>query len=170
MFYSPVPSQINRWEESGLCSCLSDCGTCWTTLFCPCITYAENGQMLYDGLRSGYSEDCCIYFFVCTFTCCKCLLGISRRKDMRRKYNLVDAPCNDCCVHCCCHICALCQENRELRAKMVGVVPTRDPVQAMPNVHQVPVMPMEYPIPDSQMVYSEKSSSVASAPPLVPKY
>jgi len=170
MFYSPAPNQINRWEESELCSCLSDCGTCWTTLFCPCVTYAENGQMLYEGTRSAYCEDCFIYCFLCTFTCCTCLLGISRRKDLRKKYNLGSSPCDECCVHCCCHLCALCQENRELRARLSSALVTRHQPRAIPSIFQVPTKPQSYPLPDLERVDYKVAPWKASAPPLVPKY
>ena len=34
------------------------------------------------------------------------------RHDVRRRFNLKEEPCGDCCVHCFCGPCAVCQVRR----------------------------------------------------------
>lgn len=69
---------------------------------------------------------------------CSCLLGIGRRGQVRRKYNIPPEPCNNGCVHCLCHCCALCQEHRELKIrtrgaqKLVAVAPVGVQYVALP--------------------------------------
>lgn len=117
---------FSPWFGKGLLSCCSDCTICCVTCWLPCLTYAENGQLLNEGQGLRYWEDFLLYFAVCVVTGCQCVLGMSRRSELRRKYNLPEAPCNDCCVHCCCHLCALCQENRELRIRAAVAMPVQD--------------------------------------------
>jgi len=60
-------------------------------MFCPFFSYA-------DARGAGGLEDprkaCIIYFVVCHFTLCECLLGWVSRGEMRGKYGLPEAPCS----------------------------------------------------------------------------
>ncbi|KAL0304107.1 UNVERIFIED_CONTAM: Cell number regulator 6, partial [Sesamum radiatum] len=41
------------------------------------------------------------------------------RQSLQKKYHLENSPCDPCMVHCCMHWCALCQEHRELRGRLL---------------------------------------------------
>eukprot|EP00210_Caulerpa_lentillifera_P007176 g6866.t1 len=105
------------WIEDGLFECFNDFQTCFLTLLFPCATYADNGRLLYEVDDARCIKDCLFFWRVALLPGCACYLGMLRRNEIRRKYNLPEEPCGDCCVHCCCQPCALCQENRELKAR-----------------------------------------------------
>ncbi|KAK9665684.1 hypothetical protein RND81_14G128700 [Saponaria officinalis] len=57
----------------------------------------------------------CLYF---SWITCGNYIGLVRR-DLQSEYHLKNSPCNPCLVHCCClHWCALCQEHREMKARL----------------------------------------------------
>lgn len=124
---------FSPWLGNGLFNCFDDCTICCVTYWLPCITYAENGQLLFGEQHSNFWTDCALYMCVALFTSCQCILGFARRGELRRKYNLAPVPCNDVLIHWCCHACALCQENRELKAR-AAVVQSQAVLQQVPLV------------------------------------
>eukprot|EP00210_Caulerpa_lentillifera_P007175 g6865.t1 len=158
MQYTTVAYQPSQWVGGGLFDCFSDCSSCCLTCCCPCITYAEIGQLLDRRGGCSYVTDLVLYCLVADFTGCQCVLGLLRRSDVRAKYNLVENPCNDFCVHCFCHCCALCQEYRELTRRAqatVTVVPTPVMIPTMVS----PAMGAPAP------VVADPVPEMASAPP-----
>ncbi|CAL0329402.1 unnamed protein product [Lupinus luteus] len=64
------------------------------------------------------------------------------RQKLQKKYHLKNSPCNACCVHCCLHWCALCQEHREMKARLSDnafsqmTVVNPPPIQEMKATHE----------------------------------
>jgi Cys-rich protein (TIGR01571 family) len=89
-----------------------DMGTTCLTCWCPCITFGEIFQHIYD-VPSVFG--CLLYTFCGSFRCC---FSILNRWGIRKKYNINGEPDKDflldVCIHCWAHPCALCQERREL--------------------------------------------------------
>eukprot|EP00850_Spirogloea_muscicola_P023436 SM000356S13440 [mRNA] locus=s356:84599:85529:- [translate_table: standard] len=100
--------------------------------FCPCVLFGQNVEQLNN---VGCFGPCvlhtllggCIGFLTIWslgpvglwFTLVSCYAcGI--RTQIRRKYNLPEAPCGDCCVHFWCHPCAICQEHREMVSRPIS--------------------------------------------------
>ncbi|KAL0382286.1 UNVERIFIED_CONTAM: Cell number regulator 6 [Sesamum calycinum] len=54
-----------------------------------------------------------------------------------RKMQKVNSPCDPCLVHCCMHWCALCQEHREMKARL-----SDDAIMPMTVVNPPPVQEM----------------------------
>ncbi|KAM0949132.1 putative PLAC8 motif-containing protein [Dioscorea sansibarensis] len=104
----PIP-----WT-TGLCDCTDDCGTCWMTCCCPCVTFGMVAEITERGNTScGTSGS--LYTLLMCFTGCQWIYSCLNRSKLRAEYSLEESPCNDCLVHCCCEPCALCQEYRELQ-------------------------------------------------------
>lgn len=104
------------WQTGALFDCAQDCESCCLGLWCPCITYASNGEGLNGKNTCAYISDCVLYATTCWIPFVTCFLGMTRREHLRSKYGLLEAPCDDCFVHLFCHACALCQEHREIQA------------------------------------------------------
>lgn len=133
---SDVSNNEAQWIGGGLFGCTRDCNGSLLTTFLPCFIYAKNGEFLYGEHRSAFWGDCLVYILAWKLTYCGSLLGISRRRELRRKYNLPEAPCNDVLVHLCCHFCALCQESREINARKARTAVHQAPVQrAVSTLH-----------------------------------
>lgn len=79
------------------------------------------------GVDAACFGNALIFCLIASFTPCICLYTCSYRSRLRRKYNLKETPCNDCCVHCWCWSCAMCQEYRELKNRgfnmHIGIFP-----------------------------------------------
>eukprot|EP00246_Nothoceros_aenigmaticus_P008645 TRINITY_DN23518_c0_g1_i1.p1 TRINITY_DN23518_c0_g1~~TRINITY_DN23518_c0_g1_i1.p1 ORF type:complete len:205 (+),score=9.79 TRINITY_DN23518_c0_g1_i1:217-831(+) len=118
--------QAEHWT-SGICACFDDLPSCCLGLWCPCVLFGRNVEML-EGRQ--WVGPCLLHFLlwgVLAFGCCaqqspfgiigSCVscYACGYRKGLRTKYNLEDAPCGDFLTHFFCHTCALCQEYRELR-------------------------------------------------------
>lgn len=116
--------------ESPLCSwCPGDegCLTCLLSCFLPCVQYGLNSARLPKGeapcagdcVMAGVAY-CALAAVGPVLTCgavpigCQCIVQSATRTAIRRKYNLKEEPCNDCCVACWCPACALCQEHYQL--------------------------------------------------------
>ena len=119
-----IPPPQN-WHTS-LCNCCNDSAICCTVCFAPCLVHAENVRKLTGDSGAPYIVELFIHAALCSVCCsltclycwgCQCFLGVDRRRLLRIKYGLPEAPCNDFCLHCCCHLCALCQEARELNIR-----------------------------------------------------
>lgn len=118
--FSPPPYQMSpplnkenttynfpiNWS-SGLCSCCEDFGICIYGAVCPCCLYGRNSEKIGDGTCLG---NCLCYLFC--FPCCQ---QTKTRYLIRKKYNLKDEPCGDCCISWFCILCGLCQEAREIK-------------------------------------------------------
>lgn len=89
-----------------------DMGTTCLTCWCPCITFGEIFQDIYD---VPTILGCLLYTFCGSFRCC---LSVLNRWGLRKKYNIDGERdkdfCLDICIHWWAHPCALCQERREL--------------------------------------------------------
>ena len=123
---SPTLQPSQRWRVD-LCSCCDDCTTCYMSLVCPCVVYANIAQRL-DG--SSWCGACTLYS-LCFLLGCQCLLHASKRTTLRHQYDLQADCCCDCCTVWCCGCCALAQESREL--KLRGP-PPRQFMQPLPLV------------------------------------
>ena len=42
------------------------------------------------------------------------------RTELRNKYKLPETPCGDCLFNCCCPCCAITQELKEVRTRVVN--------------------------------------------------
>ena len=140
-----------QWEY-GLCGCCDDCTVCCIGCWAPFVLHAENGKMLRGSLTQDweYWNDCLLYAVLWLFTGCHCILGMMRRPEIRMKYALLEQPCNDCCVHCCCHECALCQENKELKLKMVTGYAAQGQVMAPMGAYAQPAPAYQAPVAYAQ--------------------
>ncbi|KAF9783357.1 PLAC8 family-domain-containing protein [Thelephora terrestris] len=118
----PLDSSGRRGWSHSLFGCFSDCGTCLTAVFCPCIVYSKISTRL-DHLNKNGSphpsggDACggsCIGY---TATCCigvSCILQTIQRGNTRSRYNISGNGCTDFLAACCCHVCDLVQESREI--------------------------------------------------------
>lgn len=155
----PPVEFTSEWQDNALFGCFRDCGVCCLTWWLPCITYGRIRRALHGGQSPDCIDPCILYCLVLTFTGCQCILGMMNRGDLRRKYNLRDVPCNDCCVHWCCHPCALSQEMRELNLRPLTVWPVPQYYTAPGAAHPGPYTPPVAPVPGQG----------ASAPPPMPQ-
>lgn len=135
---------------SGICACFDDLPSCCLGLWCPCILFGRNVEML-EG--RPFVGPCILHFLlwgVLAFGCssyglplgilgsCVSCYACGYRKGLRTKYNLEDAPCGDFLTHFFCHTCAICQEFRELRERghssSSSSLTTPPPTQSMNSV------------------------------------
>ncbi len=96
--------------QFGLCDCCLDKSLCLHGCFCPCHLFGKNVEHFANESCCG---SCCCYVIGCGL----CHHAPYRRK-LRLKYNLKEAPCDDCLVVLCCSCCALCQEHKEIMYQM----------------------------------------------------
>jgi len=102
----------NPWQTS-LWDCCNDPSLALNVVICPCFQVGENNYMLGScDLGIGSSL---IYMMGCLCFNMGCLFHTGIRREVRERYQLVEAPCNDRCVTFLCPCCAICQETRELR-------------------------------------------------------
>ncbi|MCO5614057.1 hypothetical protein L7F22_068338 [Adiantum nelumboides] len=118
--------------SSGICACCDDMRSCCLGLWCPCILFGRNVEVLEGRPWTGPCLMHALLWSVAAGIGCSVthwtLLGLlascvpcyacGYRKILRSKYNLEDAPCGDFLTHLCCHQCALCQEYREIYEKL----------------------------------------------------
>eukprot|EP00298_Acanthocystis_sp_HF-20_P013481 c20373_g2_i1.p1 GENE.c20373_g2_i1~~c20373_g2_i1.p1 ORF type:complete len:151 (-),score=41.96 c20373_g2_i1:59-511(-) len=112
----------NDWSTD-LFSCFDDCFICVCGCFCPCIMFGANAAHLEDPNIPPmiYNCACCCGYLV-TLNCgvC-CFLGAPLRNRIVSQYS-IKPNSNWCidpwCVHCFCCCCAICQESREIKAKI----------------------------------------------------
>ncbi|KAI6675749.1 hypothetical protein NL676_003655 [Syzygium grande] len=111
---TPVDSvpgtNLGVWT-TGLFGCFDDLSNCLITIFCPCVTFGQNAEIIDRGSTSCACAGtvCCLiyHFFYCSFwyTC-------TYRTKLRGLYSIPGDQCGDCFVHLLCVPCALCQEHR----------------------------------------------------------
>ncbi|GLJ49525.1 hypothetical protein SUGI_1049600 [Cryptomeria japonica] len=102
-----------NWS-SGLCGCCDDCSICCATTFLPCVTF---GQVAAHVEGADSCKILAVVYKVACMWCFACLYTCGYRKKLRKKHNLAEEPCGDCCVHLWCDCCALTQEAREIKDK-----------------------------------------------------
>ncbi|KAH7284747.1 hypothetical protein KP509_34G068700 [Ceratopteris richardii] len=118
--------------STGICACFNDMKSCCLGLWCPCILFGRNVEVLEGrpwtgpclmhalllsvaaGIGYSLTHGTLLGLLVSCVPCYAC----GYRKILRTKYNLEDAPCGDFLTHLCCHQCALCQEYREIYDKL----------------------------------------------------
>jgi len=54
------------------------------------------------------------------FAGCGFLISMGVRTELRNKYKLPEKPCGDCLFHCCCGCCAITQDLKEARIRVVN--------------------------------------------------
>lgn len=127
MSHQQTSVEQSEWFEE-IFDCFTDPCNCCLTCCCPCVTYAQNGKLLLETEVSA-CQDCCTFCCGCCGTATPCNKASERRRVLRMKYNLPEAPCSDSFMHHWLHYCALCQEHRELKARAAIALP---PVQDLP--------------------------------------
>ncbi|KAJ7954296.1 Plant cadmium resistance 2 [Quillaja saponaria] len=100
--------------STGLLDCCSDIETCCLGIWCPCVMFGRNAEIIDRGTSSCCAQGTIVYLLD-MFTYLGCCYTCTYRKKLRKQYGLDEDPCGDCLVHCFCGKCALCQEYRELR-------------------------------------------------------
>lgn len=147
-----TPLADEPWT-TGIFGCAEDPDSCWTGLICPCVLYGRNVERSRDdgtrwiapcichavfcegGIALAATTAALIAFhgmgealLVLGVSVYACWLGIAisagrDRVALQKKYHLENSPCTAPEVHWCLHWCALCQEHREMKARLSdGVV------------------------------------------------
>ncbi|XP_048133197.1 cell number regulator 2-like [Rhodamnia argentea] len=108
----------NIWS-SNICHCFDHPSSCWTTFFCPCVTFGRIAVFADEGNSSCVAKGA-LYCLAAALTGCflggACCCGCYYRGRLRTRFMWKQSACHDSCVHCCCHCCALCQEYRQLQS------------------------------------------------------
>ncbi|KAL8167499.1 hypothetical protein V2J09_008998 [Rumex salicifolius] len=170
------PPADEPWS-SGIFGCAEDTHS-WKGLFCPCVLFGENIERLRDD--TPWTAPC-ICHAVCVeggiavaaataifhgvdprtsfligeglffaWWMCGIYTGLGRQ-TLQRKYHLKNSPCDPCLVHCCFHWCALCQEHREMKARL-----SDDADMGMTVINPPPVQEMSF---DSEVTGATSSST-----------
>ncbi|KAL4384056.1 hypothetical protein GQ457_15G001360 [Hibiscus cannabinus] len=111
---APADYKLNEWS-TGLCGCCEDSSSCFTTCFCPFITFGQTAEIVDRGTTSCVRAG--LVYGLLALVCCPCLTmyTCTSRRKLRIMFGLKEEPCADYFVHSCCHLCAICQEYRELQ-------------------------------------------------------
>ncbi|KAK9048354.1 hypothetical protein SSX86_032683 [Deinandra increscens subsp. villosa] len=140
------PPAIEPWT-TGIFDCAEDRESCRTGLFCPCVLFGRNYEASRDDYASA-TVPCVLHavfvegglavaatvaafnglidpmasYYLCegllfSWWLCGAYTSIVRLM-LHNKYHLENEPCDPCLVHCCLHWCALCQEHREMKARL----------------------------------------------------
>ncbi|KAK9690241.1 hypothetical protein RND81_09G114900 [Saponaria officinalis] len=105
----------NPWN-TGVFSCHEDRTNAEVTAFLPCITFGQIAEVLDEGkLASPWGSF--FYLLMMPVVCTQWIMGSKYRKNLRKKYDLVEAPYTDKVSHIFCACCSLCQEYRELKVR-----------------------------------------------------
>ncbi|XP_072995537.1 protein PLANT CADMIUM RESISTANCE 8 [Typha latifolia] len=112
---------VGRSWTTGLfdCACIQT-NTLMTACF-PCLTFGQIAEIIDEG-ETSCTLGSFLYLLLAPTLCTCWVLGSNYRSKLREKYNLVQAPAEDCVVHLFCPCCALCQEFRELQNR--GIDPS----------------------------------------------
>lgn len=142
-----IPPQDEPWS-SGIFDCTLDSENMIEGAVCPCVVFGKNVERIKDdvsyrtacvchaivveggiaaAVATGYltsvlapGTSCLIWeCLLLTWWICGIYTGLFRQ-ELQRKYHLKNAPCDPCCVHCFLHQCALCQEHREMKHRLIG--------------------------------------------------
>ncbi|XP_043713256.1 protein PLANT CADMIUM RESISTANCE 2-like [Telopea speciosissima] len=114
---TPPPEYPNGWApwSSGLFDCGADIKNCGITMWCPCITYGQISETLFE--NANCVSEGTIYTLLMFLPGLNCFCSTLNRLCMRQRFAFEESPCEDCLVHCFCEQCALCQEYRELKSR-----------------------------------------------------
>ncbi|GFP80795.1 cell number regulator 6 [Phtheirospermum japonicum] len=151
---------------TGIFGCAEDTESFKMGLFCPCVLFGRNVEQVRDdntpwtgpcichavfiegGLALAAATAALHGFIDPGTTCLICeglffswwMCGIYTgimRQSLQKKYHLKNSPCDPCMVHCCMHWCALCQEHREMKARL-----SDDAILSVTVVNPPPVQEM----------------------------
>mmetsp|Transcript_30642 Transcript_30642/g.98019 ORF Transcript_30642/g.98019 Transcript_30642/m.98019 type:complete len:140 (-) Transcript_30642:303-722(-) len=104
--------------------CCSDPGAGALVCCCAPCALGQIKEMVTTGNASagfiGDMETCCLYLLVEGCTGCGFLISMGVRTELRNKYKLPETPCGDCLFNCCCPCCAITQELKEVRTRVVN--------------------------------------------------
>jgi Cys-rich protein (TIGR01571 family) len=106
---------------TGICGCFDNCAICCYGFFCGYCLFGAVASHIKPG---GCCSPCCTAVIIDMVTTavglggCSCFYTMSYRTELRMMYGLPEQCGNDCFAHCCCNVCALCQEGREIEARM----------------------------------------------------
>ncbi|KAF9616475.1 hypothetical protein IFM89_029772 [Coptis chinensis] len=114
-------NQIGEPWKTGLFDCQLNQNNAIMTAFLPCVTHGQIAEIL-DGGETTCPLGSFIYLLMMPALCSQWIMGSKYRTKLRKKYNLVEAPYEDCASHVLCPCCSLCQEFRELQSR--GLDPT----------------------------------------------
>eukprot|EP00457_Paulinella_chromatophora_P015738 gb/GEZN01016408.1/.p1 GENE.gb/GEZN01016408.1/~~gb/GEZN01016408.1/.p1 ORF type:complete len:260 (-),score=11.26 gb/GEZN01016408.1/:22-801(-) len=108
------------WNEE-LFDCCADLRICCVGCCCPCYLYGHNANLMGDEFFTN-----CAYYLVLQLCCLCCLVQKPRRSELRKRYDLEEICCGDCCNVLVCPYCSLCQEARELHIRgVISVGPSK---------------------------------------------
>ncbi|KAL0700860.1 hypothetical protein Bca4012_056982 [Brassica carinata] len=98
---------------TGLCDCHQDGHICVQTAIVPCISFAQNTEIVNRGTIPCMNAG--LIHLALGFVGCCWLYAFPNRSRLREHFALPEEPCNDFWVHLFCTSCAICQESRELK-------------------------------------------------------
>ncbi|XP_047314994.1 cell number regulator 6-like [Impatiens glandulifera] len=181
------PPADEDWS-TGVCSCAEDTESCVTGLFCPCVLFGRNVENLVSDVSE---RSACVGHLICieggltvaavtaalngidpqtsclifeglffAWWMCGIYTGLVRQ-SLQRKYHLKDSPCDPCMVHCYMHWCAICQEHREMKARLSYEFADVETVIDPPPAQEMTVVALAKDQPSSSSS-SNKDSSTSS--------
>ncbi|KAJ0256243.1 Protein PLANT CADMIUM RESISTANCE 12 [Hirschfeldia incana] len=98
---------------TGLCDCHQDGHICVQTAIMPCISFAQNTEIVNRGTIPCMNAG--LIHLALGFVGCCWLYAFPNRSRLREHFALPEEPCGDFWVHLFCTPCAICQESRELK-------------------------------------------------------
>lgn len=143
-----------------LCDCCAEPGLCCAAMFCaPCVLGEVRSRR--DGINDWANSSCLMYCGLSVLAAAtnipfQACYGCNNRQKTRRKYGLIEQPCEDCCCHLFCVPCALVQEMREVNAQNLRV-------PRCGSCGQRRDLPAR---PGDAVLYANAQPPIASAPPL----
>ncbi|KAL8049879.1 hypothetical protein ABFX02_06G047700 [Erythranthe guttata] len=159
---------------TGIFECTNDTESCWMGLCCPCVLFGRNVEQMRE-VDTPWTGPCichaifveggialaattaALHGFIDPRTTCLVVEGLFFswwmcgiytglvRQSLQKKYHLENSPCDPCMVHCCMHWCALCQEHRELKGRLLDetfepmTIVNPPPVQQMNSASDSPL-------------------------------
>ena len=125
-FSAPAHSVTGGTWAHDLCSC-AEPTTCFTSLFCPCITYGKTQYRLNQRAAKedptnmlGYSAingSCAAFAILCGING---ILAAIQHTRVRKTYNMGSEAGNvvaDCLKGCCCCCCTVAQDEKEVKRR-----------------------------------------------------
>merc|ERR1711998_43059 len=105
---------MGEWKAGSVFGCFNDISSCCYGYCCfPCAYGSVSDKV------DGSCVTACLLANFCTL-CTVCCIAPGRRKTIRDKLALDEAPCSDCITWVCCPTCANCQEARELKLRNIN--------------------------------------------------
>lgn len=157
------PPADEPWT-TGIFGCAEDPESCRTGLFAPCVLFGQNVESLKE--ETPWKGPCtchliCIEGGIAAAAVVALVHGIDPntqfllyegllfgwwmcgiytglvRQSLQKKYHLKNSPCDPCMVHCCLHWCAICQEHREMKARLSDNVASEMTIVNPPPVQEM---------------------------------